>query len=258
MLFQRILHSPVISIHALREEGDGSCQFVFDCVDLFLSTPSARRATKGSCSNRNHCAISIHALREEGDRLVCCTGHFDLRFLSTPSARRATQNAQTISTAAIISIHALREEGDLAAQHDAQALVDFYPRPPRGGRRPGSHCYGGMGQFLSTPSARRATFVNHEKHIVFVISIHALREEGDQSCTLNLPCHENFYPRPPRGGRRRSRCTRRGACRYFYPRPPRGGRHKTIDLKEPALHISIHALREEGDSKNRDKISIFL
>ena len=23
------------------------------------------------------------------------------------------------------------------------------------------------------------------------------------------------------------------------------------------LHISIHALREEGDSKNRDKISIF-
>lgn len=25
----------------------------------------------------------------------------------------------------------------------------------------------------------------------------------------------------------------------------------------PALQISIHALREEGDSKNRDKISIF-
>ena len=25
-----------------------------------------------------------------------------------------------------------------------------------------------------------------------------------------------------------------------------------------AVYISIHALREEGDSKNRDKISIFL
>ena len=28
--------------------------------------------------------------------------------------------------------------------------------------------------------------------------------------------------------------------------------------KYTALLISIHALREEGDSKNRDKISIFL
>ena len=27
---------------------------------------------------------------------------------------------------------------------------------------------------------------------------------------------------------------------------------------EPSQQISIHALREEGDSKNRDKISIFL
>lgn len=29
-------------------------------------------------------------------------------------------------------------------------------------------------------------------------------------------------------------------------------------LDDNALKISIHALREEGDSKNRDKISIFL
>ena len=122
----------------------------------------------------------------------------------------------------------------------------FYPRPPRGGRRPGSHCYGGMGQFLSTPSARRATFVNHEKHIVFVISIHALREEGDQSCTLNLPCHENFYPRPPRGGRPVNPvlCTSR---QNFYPRPPRGGRLVLPCTGGPVQDISIHALREEGD-----------
>ena len=57
-------------------------------------------------------------------------------------------------------------------------------------------------RFLSTPSARRAT--NHFR--VFLerkrISIHALREEGDcnrgsgycKSCS-------DFYPRPPRGGR---------------------------------------------------------
>ena len=35
-----------ISIHALREEGDGSfSQFILD-LDTFLSTPSARRATR--------------------------------------------------------------------------------------------------------------------------------------------------------------------------------------------------------------------
>ena len=67
---------------------------------------------------------------------------------------------------------------------------------------------------------------------------------------------------------------------YFYPRPPRGGRHlealRVILGGEISIHalreegdtwaffavavavfISIHALREEGDSKNRDKISIF-
>ena len=58
------------------------------------------------------------------------------------------------------------------------------------------------------------------------------------------------------------RATRVGWCiirtrRYFYPRPPRGGRLLSA-LGKPILPIiSIHALREEGDSKNRDKISIF-
>ena len=35
----------------------------------------------------------------------------------------------------------------------------------------------------------------------FCISIHALREEGDQ-CKLSVGMgHQYFYPRPPRGGR---------------------------------------------------------
>ena len=33
------------------------------------------------------------------------------------------------------------------------------------------------------------------------ISIHALREEGDFSCVQNRLWKQNFYPRPPRGGR---------------------------------------------------------
>ena len=56
----------------------------------------------------------------------------------------------------------------------------------------------------------------------------------------------DFYPRPPRGGRRPS--LRATTCHtYFYPRPPRGGRPQTIWDFLPRLKISIHALREEGD-----------
>ena len=40
-----ILPNILISIHALREEGDGLCMVVDDEGLLFLSTPSARRAT---------------------------------------------------------------------------------------------------------------------------------------------------------------------------------------------------------------------
>ena len=58
---------PDISIHALREEGDRLIVLVFRAVTLFLSTPSARRATAVKCINHFVICISIHALREEGD-----------------------------------------------------------------------------------------------------------------------------------------------------------------------------------------------
>ena len=34
----------------------------------------------------------------------------------------------------------------------------------------------------------------------------------------------------------------------FYPRPPRGGRRKRIMATYYPINISIHALREEGDA----------
>ena len=123
----------------------------------FLSTPSARRATRA------------------GGVLL-----LDLKFLSTPSARRATRSRTPRSTptayfyprpprggrqhlrrcaqdALKISIHALREEGDLAGEVLDEATY----------------------RFLSTPSARRATPDTATKVVLYEISIHALREEGD-------------------------------------------------------------------------------
>ena len=36
-------------------------------------------------------------------------------------------------------------------------------------------------------------------------------------------------------------------AKNFYPRPPRGGRRIWLVSSPPVYHISIHALREEGD-----------
>ena len=80
-----------------------------------------------------------------------------------------------------ISIHALREEGDAGAAFDCNVQHNFYPRPPRGGRRLHSKIHHKKGvRFLSTPSARRATRSTSTQSRREEISIHALREEGDR------------------------------------------------------------------------------
>ena len=145
--------------------------------------------------------ISIHALREEGDL-------------------RANGLGDLIK----ISIHALREEGDPARLRCFPTRCYFYPRPPRGGRPSTPSSSASAAQFLSTPSARRAT-----------------SSGGNFSSRTRY-----FYPRPPRGGRptaeailedgyeflstpsaRRATPPLPPQCRTwknFYPRPPRGGR----------------------------------
>ena len=56
-----------ISIHALREEGDREIVVENSAEFVFLSTPSARRATVAENERQRTHNISIHALREEGD-----------------------------------------------------------------------------------------------------------------------------------------------------------------------------------------------
>ena len=80
----------------------------------------------------------------------------------------------------MISIHALREEGDEEFLAIPSDLYDFYPRPPRGGRRFKRRQDVKLTLFLSTPSARRATRQAFQVQKYYEISIHALREEGDQ------------------------------------------------------------------------------
>ena len=146
-----------ISIHALREEGDISSLRCHLRTAKFLSTPSARRAT----------------MRMEK------TLKSNSKFLSTPSARRATSTRSRTTRRPTISIHALREEGDADRRLLPPLRRDFYPRPPRGGRRDLAGAFPQIMEFLSTPSARRATGMPRPLRTVCGISIHALREEGD-------------------------------------------------------------------------------
>ena len=190
----------------------------------FLSTPSARRATL--CFHRGPllARISIHALREEG----------------------ALFQIALVLFAGPISIHALREEGDEPADDRGRRGQNFYPRPPRGGRRQG--------------------YVRLE--ISKKISIHALREEGDDPRHRRRHHDQNFYPRPPRGGRPTNQTAgatspgflstpsaRRATKAASMPRnnfrflSTPSARRATLRRERLTdfLMISIHALREEGD-----------
>ena len=149
----------------------------------------------------------------------------------------------------LISIHALREEGDATGRHHGTAATDFYPRPPRGGRRYQNTTGANWKLFLSTPSARRATAVQRVQR------------------TRN----RNFYPRPPRGGRRYGRIKDAEAefisihalreegdvqcvidcVQLFQFLSTPSARRATLPPGDTSQHIyiSIHALREEGDRR---------
>ena len=198
----------------------------------------------------SYALISIHVLREEDDLLA----HL--------------HHGRVVN----ISIHVLREEDDRFGFMARFIRSNFYPRPPRGGRR----CCGRIG---IAP---------------FVISIHVLREEDDmrkslisRNCKIFLSTSSArrttasttwrpvsnigyFYPRPPRGGRRTVTAAARHITvisihvlreeddadqfrghdrkRDFYPRPPRGGRLVLWQRGVVIQQISIHVLREEDDS----------
>ena len=159
-------------------------------ISLFLSTPSARRAT--CSSTRSSTLLSYFYPRPpRGGRLggVPPGGFGAPQFLSTPSARRATYLDYNFSL----------------------SNINFYPRPPRGGRQKQAPKSASFELFLSTPSARRATPQPlqrpRQRRTLFLstpsarratdpvgqaggqvlISIHALREEGDDKSLRPFP-----------------------------------------------------------------------
>ena len=102
--------------------------------------------------------------------------------------------------------------------------------------------------FLSTPSARRATYLLTVPPTSIKISIHALREEGDDVGVDDVVHIARFLSTPSARRATRASSTATSTCSYFYPRPPRGGRPDRFPPLSQTGGISIHALREEGDT----------
>ena len=289
-LINVILHRRAqISIHALREEGDKSIpgnglpyQNFYprpprggrprhrrrSCpTDIFLSTPSARRATLKS-DKVTYANTDFYPRPPRGGRRRC-TGQLWPGSYFYPRPPRGGRRRPALPDSRKSYFYPRPPRGGRRGPWRVpQGAPDFYPRPPRGGRLTVFDVLGDKEEFLSTPSARRATRVRVGRHrakeflstpsarratrpdrpgkLVHRISIHALREEGDKGPGQKRRSVLDFYPRPPRGGRRPSkklkfkertisihalreegdrRLLRLGCLgRYFYPRPPRGGR----------------------------------
>ena len=191
---------------------------------LFLSTPSARRATTQIAAVAEAYPISIHALREEGDGWLSLGRWPPSNFYPRPPRGGRLKLCLLYVRSPDISIHALREEGDADAKAKLVAAI----------------------RFLSTPSARRATQVRQAFVDLFVISIHALREEGDGECDLPDETRRVFLSTP--SARRATRLLAALSTRDTFLSTPSARRATGWQRLQPgASSISIHALREEGD-----------
>ena len=167
----------------------------------FQSTPSVGRATEFKLYGRADRVISIHALRGEGDLDTLNRSIRVLRFQSTPSVGRAT----------------------LFMCFEKIVSVIFQSTPSVGRATKWTYPKTGGAKFQSTPSVGRATKIAIPIRKRGVISIHALRGEGDSSRCSSVSPLIDFNPRPPWGGRLRNR-RRVVHIEHFNPRPPWGGR----------------------------------
>ena len=184
---------------------------------LFLSTPSGWRATTINANCPGDDEISIHALRVEGDYIN-----------------------KLEETHRNISIHALRVEGDLLFVVFEQLFGAFLSTPSGWRATLPIDWYGGADlSFLSTPSGWRATAYAGRHWLPQVISIHALRVEGDIHPVLGIVEVRKIS---------------------IHALRVEGDKQKLF-FARALIFISIHALRVEGDnvfSGDKDQRFVFL
>ena len=225
------LHSVVvltewISIHALRVEGDrhpltrfrdrwhfyprppgggrprGNFHGLY--IEIFLSTPSGWRATR-----------AFHTVTRRSDY-----------FYPRPPGGGRQLDGASKGYGAAISIHALRVEGDgTMMRFFPSTNSHFYPRPPGGGRLVVATGQATVVAFLSTPSGWRATLSTalHGAQRRFLSTPSGWRATIE---AVKVPARCRFLSTPSGWRATSPRRWRLWRCENFYPRPPGGGRHK--------------------------------
>ena len=223
------LYRSVISIHALRGEGD-TAGFISQTSRSHFNPRPPWGGRQIDYKDLGHYSIiSIHALRGEGDaEAMTALGAWNI---SIHALRGEGDSFGSFCFHPLrrISIHALRGEGDFLLLTLALSKSYFNPRPPWGGRpqrdnnlrsirrnfnpRPP---WGGrpldlfiintltLG-FQSTPSVGRATIFSRMIKLLILISIHALRGEGDKERKPNNTIAPKFQSTPS-VGRATMRC----------------------------------------------------
>ena len=137
-----------------------------------------------------------------------------------------------------------------------QALTRFFhfnPRPPWGGRQTASRSFTTSSLFQSTPSVGRATSQAQDsrgirtfqstpsvgratifRELIYRATVYFNPRPpwgGRPRSRAGAPAHKHFNPRPPWGGRPARSRAGAPAHKHFNPRPPWGGRH----VKYPVL-----------------------
>ena len=223
---------------------------MFPRVLLFLSTPSARRATRRCCSRR-HCGQYFYPRPLRGGR-PGERGNFQDAgdFYPRPLRGGRRGGLAAFNLQAAISIHALCEEGDdQGCQRQPEEHENFYPRPLRGGRPPTARHSPGLGTISIHALCEEGDLFLLQLRLRLPISIHALCEEGDPSGYRRCKPLSKFLSTPSARRATAAASAWQTAAAYFYPRPLRGGRRGKFEQSNLDTDISIHALCEEGDPK---------
>ena len=169
--------------------------------------------------------ISIHVLREEDDPSVLLRASARRHFYPRPPRGGRLGRSTKSRSPGDISIHVLREEDDSGVWR-TESWISYISihvlREEDDRRNMETRRNSSISIHVLREEDDEAVFTHVAK--VF-ISIHVLREEDDSTRRKARGWPENFYPRPPRGGRLD------GAFGVMCGRG-----------------ISIHVLREEDDS----------
>ena len=148
-------------------------------ISEFQPTPPARTETLSDLFSATPLLISTHSAREDGDNA-----------------------GYSLFGKPIISTHSAREDGDGYLKKKESWLIYFNPLRPRG-RRPVQACIELFErEFQPTPPARTETEIDFLLVLLYDISTHSAREDGDRIQYGSALASQYFNPLRPRGRRR--------------------------------------------------------